>query len=438
MDFPFLGARSIRAVFDAERISSDGGAILLAQADRRIGFIRDLASCVTDTRDPRYVSHGVEDLLRQRILQICLGYEDCNDATTLRFDPVLKTCCGRDPETGNDLASQPTLSRFENDADSKICYRIAEMFVESWLKRHKKRPQHLVLDVDTTEDRTYGDQQLSFFNTHAGSWVYFPLLIFDQDGDLIAPILLPGKSNQHAKVAAVLNRILQAIKARWPQLRILLRADSEFAAPVIYDLVATWKLEMLLGFHCNVRLKRMAEALQERARRKFLRTGKKVRLFTSVRYRALRRWNRSYRIVIKAEHSAEGTNLRTVITNLPGHAGKLYGRYAERGESSENSIKDLKNALKADRLSCSKFLSNQFRLFLHGAAYVIMYTLRQAARGTEFAAAQMDTIRLKLLKIGARVQATVRRIWFHLAESHPYQKAWAMIGANLVQGAASG
>lgn len=432
LEFPFMGARNVRAVFDAERISSDGGAVLLSQVDRCLGLVKAFAGCIADDRDQRYVEHSVEEMLRQRILQISLGYEDCNDAATLRHDPVLKTCCGLDPAGDSALASQPTLSRLENDADSKNCYRIATAFVEGYLKRHKKRPAHLVLDIDTTEDRTYGDQQLSFFNAHYGHYVYLPLLIFDQHGDLIAPILLPGKSHQSKKVAAVLERVLRLIRARWPRLKIILRGDSEFASPAIYDLVEKWRLDMILGIAGNSRLKSLAEKLQRRARKKFLRRKQKVRLFTSARYKALKGWPRSYRAVMKAEHSDEGTNLRFVITNLPGRAEKLYDRYAERGESSENSIKDLKNALKADRLSCSDFLANQFRLFLHGAAYVLMYALRQATHGTEFAVAQMDTLRLKLLKIGARVHSTIRRIWFHLSESHPYQRAWSIIGRRLV------
>jgi len=431
LDFPFLGARTVRAVFDAEHLSSDGGAIFLPQIERGMGLLKSITSCFIDSRDPRYIDHSIEDLVSQRAFQIALGYEDCNDADTLRFDPVLKACCGRDPENGADLGSQPTLSRLENAADSKTCYRIANAFIKAYLARHKKQPKHLILDIDTTEDRTYGDQQLSFFNTYYGHHVYLPLLIFDQDGDLIAPILFPGKTRQNEMVAAVLERVLRLIRARWPNLRILLRADSEFAAPAIYDLVEKWKLEMLLGIAGNSRLKKLGEKLQGRAWKKFLRREQKVRLFTSTRYRALKGWPRGYRVVIKAEHSVEGTNLRFVITNLPGRSEKLYDRYTERGESCENSIKDLKNALKADRLSCSDFLPNQFRLFLHGAAYILMYALRQAARGTEFAVAQMDTLRLKLLKIGARVRVTTRRIWFHLSESYPWQKAWSIIAGRL-------
>lgn len=432
LEFPGVGRKSVRPIFDAKALSSDGGAILLAQADRKLGFVEALAACIRDKRDPRYIAHDMILLLRQRIFQIDCGYEDCNDADTLRYDPVLKTCCGRDPENGADLASQPTLSRLENDADSKSCFRMAEAFVQSYIDRHPKRPTHIVLDIDTSEDRTYGNQQLSFFNNYYDHHVYLPLFIFDQDGDLILPVLLPGKARQNVVVAAVLDRVIARLRGRWSGIRILLRGDSEFAAPHIYNLVEHWGLDMLIGTRAYPTYKKLAAKLQARALKKFLRTKQKVRLFTSARHRAKEGWSRSYRLIFMAEHSAEGPNLRVLMTNLTGTAGDRYEEYGERGESSENSIKDLKNALKSDRLSCGKFHSNQFRLFLHGAAYVLMYTLRQAARGTEFAAAQMDTLRLKLLKIGARVRTTTRRIWFHLAESYPYQRIWDLIARRLL------
>lgn len=432
LEFPGVGNKKVVPVFDAEALSSDGGAILLSQVDRKLGFIAELASVIRDDRDPRYVEHSIDILLRQRIFQIGLGYEDCNDAKTLRFDPVLKTCCGRDPESDADLASQPTLSRLETDTDSKTCYRIAEAFVQSYIDRHPKRPTYLVLDIDTSEDRTYGNQQLTFFNNYYKHYVYLPLFIFDQDGDLILPLLLPGKARQNKMVAAVLDRVLELLRGRWPDLRIMLRGDSEFAAPHIYNLVEKWNLDLLLGIRGYASIKKLAEKLQTRAKKKYLRKGQKVRVFTSKRFRAKKGWNRSYRMIFMAEHSAQGPNLRIVMTNLSGKAGERYEEYGERGEACENSIKDLKNALKADRLSCEKFHANQFRLFLHGAAYVLMYSLRKAARGTEFAVAQMDTLRLKLLKIGARVRTTTRRIWFHLAESCPYQRVWYLIARRLL------
>jgi hypothetical protein len=222
------------------------------------------------------------------------------------------------------------------------------------------------------------------------------------------------------------------IRTRWPGLEIIVRADSAFAGPEMYALCERHKLGFILGMQPNVRLKKLAEPVQEKARRKYLRTGKKARLFTSIRYRARRRWNRSYRVLMKAEHQAIGPNVRFVITNLRGDPQRLYDdEYVARGEACENSIKDLKNALKGDRLSCHRFWANQFRLLLHAVAYVLMYVIRAAAKDTEIADAQMDTLRLRLFKIGVRVESTARRIWFHLTSSHPWQLLWLTVARRL-------
>jgi hypothetical protein len=234
-------------------------------------------------------------------------------------------------------------------------------------------------------------------------------------------------------VVAVLLRVIRRLRQQWPGVPILIRGDSGFASPDMYRLCERLGVDFLLGLGPNSRLKKIAASLQEKAKRRFLRTGEKVRLFSSVRYRARRRWPRSYRVLIKAEHQAIGPNVRFVVTTLAGRAQDLYDDcYVARGEACENSIKDLKNVLKADRLSCHRFWANQFRLLLHSAAYVLMYALRRAARGTELENAQMDTLRLRLLKIGVRVESTVRRIWFHLTSSHPWQSLWSLIAGRLV------
>ena len=431
VEFPFEGGRRARAVFDAGQISSDGGAILLAEVERRTGLLRAMADTLPDRRNPVFVQHSVHDLLRQRVFQIALGYEDCNDATTLRHDPVLKTCCGRDPVDDADLASQPTLSRLENAASATSCYRMARVLLDSYCTRCRRPPVYITLDVDTTGDPTHGQQELRFYNAYYGEYVYQPLLVFDQDGDLITAVLQPGKTGGPRAVASVIKRLVRHLRRRFADVPILVRGDSGFAAPELYHLCEAFDLYFLVGIGANKRLNAMAARLEEKARRRFLRTGQKVRLFHAVRYRARKRWPRTYRVVIKCEHSTLGKNTRFVVTNLPGRADGFYDWYAERGEASENSIKDLKRALKADRLSCHRFVANQFRLLLHAAAYVLMYELRRAAHGTELAEAQMDTIRLRLLKIGARVESTVRRIWLHLSTSFPLQSLFATIANRL-------
>jgi DDE family transposase len=434
VEFPFSGARKIRAVFDAEPISSDGGALLLRQVDRRIGLLDSLAAALPDRRDRRRVEHSLSELLRQRVYGIALGYEDCNDAATLRRDPVLKAVSNRDPLAGQDLASQPTLSRLENEAGPKRCYLLARAILESYFTRHPKRPKRLILDLDTTADPTHGQQEFAAFHAFYDEHIYLPLLIYDQDGDLITAVLQPGKPQGVGGAVAVLRRIVKRARAQWPGVPILVRGDSGFAAPDMYVACKELQVDFLLGLGPNSRLKKIAAPLQEKAKRRFLHTNEKARQFTSTRYRARRRWPRSYRVLIKAEHQSIGANVRFVVTTLQGRAQKLYDDcYVARGEACENSIKDLKNVLKADRLSCHRFWANQFRLLLHSAAYVLMFELRRAAHGTELEQAQMDTLRLRLLKIGVQVASTARRIWFHLSSSHPWQAVWSLIARRLVQ-----
>jgi hypothetical protein len=439
VEFPFDGARRVRAVFDAQPISSDGGLPLLREADRRVGLVDALARCLPAWRDPDRVEHQDVELLRQRIFQIGLGYEDCNDAEALRGDPVLKTCCGRDPQSNADLASQPTLSRFENAMGPKTAYLLGRAMLESYVARHPKRPRRIVLDLDTTDDPTHGQQELQFYNAHYGEHMYMPLLVFDEHRDLIAAVLQPGNQRGGTLAVALLKRIIARLRRKWRGIPILVRADSAFAVPALYALCEQENVDFLLGFPSNTKLKKMTEALAEKARRRFLRTGSKARVFKAIRYRARggnrpNRWPKAYRVVIKAEHMAEGPNRRYVITTLTGRPEDLYQRYVERGGPCENSIKDLKRALHADRLSCHRFWANQFRLAMHAAGYVLMHTLRLAAHGTQLATAQMDTLRLRLLKVGAQVTSSARRIWIHLASSYPYRALWLLVARRLLTG----
>jgi hypothetical protein len=433
-EFPFAGPRRVRTVFDGGALSSDGGAPLLREAERRVGIIERLAGLVCDTRDPRYVTHSLAELLSQRIYGICLGYEDCNDFTTLRHDPVLQTLCGRDPGGGSDaaLASQPTLSRLENSFGPEGASLITAALVDHYGGRQPRRPRRIVLDIDLTDDPVHGQQELAFFRSHYDNYIYLPLLVFDERGDLITVVLLPGDAQGPRVLAPIVRGVIERLRARWPGIPVLVRGDSGMSGPEMFDACDELKADFVLGFAPNSRLKVLAAKAQEKARRRFLRTGHKARVFTSVRYRARKRWSRSYRVVVKAEHHAQGPNVRFVITTLRGRPEAIYDDcYVQRAEASENSIKDLKRALKADRLSCSQFWANQFRLFLHAAAYVLMYTLRRAATGTELAEAQMDTLRLRLLKIGARIESSARRIWFHLSSSHPWRELWLLIARRL-------
>jgi hypothetical protein len=435
VELPFAGRRTIRAVFDEAPISSDGGAPLLREIDAQLGLTQALADVVGDTRDPRYVTHSRVEQIRQRVFGIALGYEDCNDAQTLRHDAALKVSCGID-DRDRALSSQPSLSRLETSVGPKTCYRLAQALLDSYFVRHPVAPKRLIVDTDTTFDPTHGQQQLAFFNAFYDGYGYQPLLFFDGDGDLLTAILLPGKSLSNEKLASIVRRVLERIRQRWPDVELLLRGDSHFTGGPMLTLCRELDVRFVLGLAPNKVLHRKAEAIARRAHRKFERTGEKARLFTTTRYRARFArppWPRSYRVIIKAEHMAQGSNTRFVVTDLPDGAEQLYGRYVERGESCENSIKDLKNVLRADRLSCHRFWANQFRLLLHSAAYVLMFGLRRAAAGTELAQAQMDTLRLRLLKVAARVESTVRHVWFHLTSAHPWQQLWRPIAQRLAR-----
>jgi DDE family transposase len=427
-EFPFEPGRTLRAVFDAEPVSSDGGAVLLQELDRRLGLTEALARCIPDNRDARYVSHSVVELLRQRIYGIALGYEDCNDAQTLRHDSVMKVLCGRDPAVGDALASQPSLSRLETSATWRTCYRLSVALLDAYLDRHPQAPTHLTVDFDDSEDPTHGQQQLSFFNAHYNTHLYFPFFIFDGEGDLMTVVLLPGKKQTGKTMASILKRVVRRVADRWPQTRVLLRADSQFSSASMLRMCRHTGAEFLFGLTPNKVLKAKAKAISANAEAIYKRTQKPVRIFTSTWHQArTASWPRSYRLVIKAEHTALGGNVRFVITTLAGRAEDLYDHYVQRGEACENSIKDIKNALKADRLSCHAFWANHFRLLLHASAYVLMFCLRKAAHGTELQVAQMDTLRLRLLKIAVRVASTVRHVWFHLTAAHPWQAVWHQV-----------
>jgi len=422
LSFQSLFGKEIIACFDGGRLTSDGGGLLLREIDERYGVTAAAASSIHDRRDRKRTIHDIVALLRQRIFSIALGYEDANDAHTLKSDPALKIMSGRLPETGADLASQPTISRFENRVTRRDLRRLADFLADLYIRTHPGSPDWIVLDMDGTDDPTHGNQQLSFFHGYYDQHMYHPLLIFDGlDGFPLAAILRPG--NVHASKAAVsvLKRLIKKLKKAYPQTHILLRADAGFAIPALYRFLEKQRrVSYVIGLITNNRLRRNVEHLTAQDQRAFEQTGQKQRQFTSFRYKA-DSWKRSRRVIAKVEWLPKGPNQRFVLTNLSTNAQTIYDDiYVMRGEA-ENRIKELKLDLKADRLSCHRFQANQFRLLLHTTAYSLFWLLRRHLQGTELSAAQAGTIRLKLLKIGARVRQTSRRVWFHMASSYPYQ-----------------
>lgn len=434
-----IGRRAVTAAFDGGRVTSDAGVLLLSRLDEREGLVATMSEALVDARQSGKVRHSLEDLLRQRIYQICCGYEDATDANALRFDPGLQTALRRVAGSKKAvLASQPTLSRLEGGIEPGELSALSDWLLEryvAWLRGKGRRGwRRIILDMDSTDDPTHGAQQMTMFHGFYDQWMYHPLLVFDSRGFPLAVLLRPGNAHDSWEAVSVLERVIGRLREAFPKAEILFRADAGFAAPALYEFLEKERIPYVIGLVTNPRLVRSAEPLMKKARALHERSGQKARLFGQFRHRA-DSWSRSRRVVFKAEVMRLGDNPRFVVTTLPDDPETLYPFYTERGQS-ENWIKDLKNAVFADRLSCHAFDANQFRLFLHTAAYLLLFRLREQLAGTALATSQMDTLRLRLLKIGARVEVTVRRVWFHLASGHPSAGLWTFLARRLAAPAA--
>jgi Transposase DDE domain group 1 len=365
-------------------------------------------------------------LLKQRVFQIACGYEDQNDSDFLRSDPLLKLVCGVLPESGEDLASQPTICRMENAVSARACYRMAEALGELYIASRGKDgvPKKILLDFDATDDPTHGDQEQSYYHGYFREHIYHPLLVFDGDtGQLITAVLRAGNTHASRSTVAILRRIVGLLRSSWPDVEVELRADAGFAVPAVYEYCEAEGIRYTIALITNSRLEEMAASLLEEAKRRHEKhRERKVKLLSEGHYRA-GSWDRQRRVVYKAEVMEEGTNTRFVVTNKPQEPDELYAHYTERGET-ENRIKDLKVALKADRLSCHRFWANQFRLLLHAAAYWLMDTLRSKLVVAGIERMQLDTLRLRLVKIGGRVRELLTKVRLHLASGHPGQHLW--------------
>ena len=421
----------LEAAFDAGRLTSDGGLPWLAEADEALGLCDALAACVPEWRRGP-VRHTLTALVRQRVFQLACGYEDQNDATALRADPLLKLVCGRLPESGPDLASQPTLSRLENAVDRRACYRLALALLAVYLRERERagRPARILLDVDGTDDPAHGGQEGTAYHGYFRQHMYHPLLVFDGETDqLITAVLRRGNAHGSRGAVAVLKRLVRALRGRWPGVRIELRADSGFAVPALYDWCEREGIGYTIGLVPNPRLEALAAPLLAEAQRQQQETGaEKVRLAGEAEYQA-ESWPRARRVVFKAEILEKGPNTRFVVTTRPDEPLALYDWYVARGEP-ELWVKDLKLACFADRLSCHRFWANQFRLLLAAAAYWLLDTLRRWLTQLGTARMQLDTLRLRLLKVGGRVRERLTRVRLHLASSHPGEPLWRTLAAR--------
>lgn len=417
----------VAATFDIDCLTSDGGVLWLAEADDELGLSAAFAAQVEDWRQGP-VRHALPTLVRQRILQIAAGYPDQNDAATLRHDPLLKLSCDRLPGTGHPLASQPTLSRLDNAVDEAACQRLADALLQLYLDQRASSglPTRILLDVDSTDDPIHGNQEGGVYHGYYRQHMYHPLLIFDgETNQLISARLRPGNAHASWEMVTELERIVSAIRVRWPQVEVEVRCDAGGAVPALYDWCEQERLHYTVGLITNARLKRLVTPLIVEAEARYARVGEKVRLIDEIRYQA-ESWPHPRRVIVKVEVMEQGTNTRFVVTNRTASPSRVYSSYLQRGET-ENWIKDLKCACQADRLSCSRFWANQFRLLLHAAAYWLLDTLRRWLARSGVKRMQLDTLRLQVVKIGGWVRELTHQVRLHLASGHPGQPLWHLL-----------
>ena len=432
-DFKMVSDKRVTVDFTGGNTSSDGEVLVLREIAERLGIFDKLAQAVRDTRHQSYVLHETKDLFAQRTFQIACGYDDADDSDDLRIDPGFKAACDRLP-SGDDLASQPTMSRFENSMNFRDLYRIADVLIDQFISSYKVPPDALLLDIDDTDDPTHGAQQLSLFNAYYDEYCYQPLFIFEgQSGKLITSILRPGRRPSGKETLAIIKRVIQRLRAAWPKVGILIRGDSHFATPELFAWCDSHEVQYITGLTSNSILKNHLHAAVSEARREYELSGEKARVFKQIRYQA-GTWHRSLRVIIMAEVSDMGNNVRFVVTSLESSRPSfLYESvYCGRGQM-ENFIKDHKIALKSGRTSCHRFMANCARFMFHSAAYIIMHTLREKALvGTDFATAQFDTIRLRLLKIGTEVRELKTKLRFIFPSSYPLKQVFADLCNNIV------
>ena len=424
--FAPVNGKKVSARFDDPAVSSDGGVLFLREVDGQIGLSERLATAIADGRRQSHVDHALVDLLRQRAYQISCGYEDANDCDALRDDPAIKTAVGRDPEEDGALGSQPTMTRLENAVTVRDLLRLGYAFVDQFIASYDRPPRMIVLDMDPTADAVHGGQQLALFNAYEDEYCFMPFHVYEgQSGKLIASVLRSGKTPTAQEILSVLKRIVRRVRAVWPEVEIVFRADSHHAKPEVMKWLETRGIHFITGLGPNRRLDALFAQTIRAAEKKYReqpQVGRPVRAYASDFYAAAS-WDKSRRVTCRVQVSAQGTDTRFVVTSFQAAGAKyLYDVvYCGRGKM-ELMIKDHKTALKSDRTSCHRKEANQFRLFLHSAAYVLMHALRaNLLKGSELAHAQFDTIRLRLLKIGARLEAGRTFLRFHFPTSCPTQ-----------------
>jgi hypothetical protein len=431
-----VGAKSLTATFDAGRLPSEGGLIVLREIASRLGLAQAIAACLRDERDHTRIQHSYAEMAQARMLMIAAGYEDCDDIDVLRADPALKIAVGRCPVTGTDLMSQPTLSRLENIADWRTLARIGLGQIDVYCRSFVRPPQRITLDIDDTDDPVHGQQELALFNAHYDCTCFQPIHIFDAlSGKPVLSLLRPGKRPSGEEVARVLRHVTRRIRKHWPNVAILVRADSHYCSEPALALLEAMRCDYILGFASNSKLLEIAAPWREQCAMRRCWTKPAVRRFHQLPYRA-REWSRSRKIIARVEATALGTDARFIVTNLQGRGKTLYERvFCARG-AAENLIKDMKRWTRSDKTACSRWEANQFRLFLHVGAYWLLHVLRRAApKRSRWRGATFETIRRTFVKIAVRVEELKGKIKLAFPASYPQAAMLAvMTGAITTRG----
>jgi hypothetical protein len=425
LSFPACKKRVVEAEFSGGDVSSDGGILLVSKADRLLKLTEDIVSKLQDNRQQGKCEHSLLSMLRQRVYGLCLGYEDLNDHTTLRQDPAWQTAVGEDKT----LSSSPTLCRLENAQTRRQCWEIHRVIIEKFIKSHKKPPKELILDFDATDDPVHGNQEGKFFNGFYRQYCFLPLYV--TCGDWVLVSYLRASNIDAAKHSrGVLSLLVHEFRRVWPKVKIIVRADSGFCRYRMFQWCERKNVFYIVGIAKNNRLLEEAERLISQAERAYCCSGEKQRLFGEFCY-AAGTWKRQRRVIVKAEYSDHGANPRFIVTNLQGSPQQLYDKlYCARGDM-ENRIKEQLEMF-SDRTSCHHWWPNQFRLLLSTLAYTLMHVIRNVGlKGTAYARAQVGTIRLKFLKIGAVILRNTRRVKFLLSSSYPYQDLYFKIVCRL-------
>lgn len=425
LDFSPLGRTRVQVAFDEPELSSDGGALLMREAAELNGIVDRMVSCIRDERSQSYVKHTIKELLTQRVMQICQGYEDANDCDFLKDDVAFKIAVGRRPDAAA-LGSQPTMTRLENAVGRKDLIRLFNGFVEHFLDSYETAPEFIVIDMDPTPNRVYGGQQLALFNAHYDEYCLMPFHIYEGlTGRLIATVVRPGKTPTKKEIVGLLRRIVRRIRCRFPKTAIVFRADSHHTKPEVMDWLEANDVHYILGLGTNARLKKIMADTVGTAAKIQGRDGVTFRRCHSFHY-AAGTWSRERRVVARVEATCQGVDTRFIVTDLPGRAKFLYEIVYCGRARAELMIKEHKCFLKSSRTSCHTAEANQFRLFMHSAAYVVMHGFRETVlQGTRLATATFDTIRLRLLKVAARVETGKTFVRFHMPEKSPVADLFA-------------